>query len=74
MVEFMASALIISVHLFGDGDDRSEWMPADLVREDGRVDESEGLGAGNAQGVGRRRQYQGEESMRAVDVCEMPVS
>ena len=35
--------------LFGDGDDRSNWMSADLVREDGRVDDSEGLDAEYAQ-------------------------
>ena len=35
--------------LFGDGDDRSDWMPTDLVREDGRVDDSEALDAEYAQ-------------------------
>lgn len=35
--------------LFGDGNDRSDWMPADLVREDRRVDDSEALDAEYAQ-------------------------
>ena len=35
--------------LFGDGDDRSDGVPANLVREDGRVDDAEALDAEHAQ-------------------------
>jgi len=34
--------------LFGDGDDRSDGMPTDLAREDGRVDDAEALNAEHA--------------------------
>ena len=35
--------------LFGNGDDRSDGVPADLVREDRRVDDAEALDAEDAQ-------------------------
>ena len=59
---------------FGDGDDRSDRMPADLVREDRRVDDSEALDAEYAQAWVNDASIRGGTHARSRRLVEIRMS